>query len=176
MMLAVWSSMGGMRLLLALFVLFNAAATSEAQCLDHGDAAQHIGEVRCVGGKIYHVNRLEHGVTILSFCPDSPTCPFAAVVFARSLKNVGDIRQLEGRNVEVHGKVTAYNGRAEIIIERARQLGGDGAQLPALPKEYDVEKKGHYSAGTFSLPHASHAKTPKKQAPTYPVEIPDDPE
>ena len=102
--------------------------------------------------------------------------PICRCGFRSKFEEYRGVRQLEGRNVEVHGKVTAYNGRAEIIIERARQLGGDGAQLPTLPKEYDVEKKGHYSAGAFSLPHASHAKTPKKQAPTYPVEIPEDPE
>ena len=147
-----------------------------AQCISHTEAEQHVGEIRCVSGKIYGVEHLDHGVTLLNFCPESPTCPFAAVVFARSLKNVGDVRQLQGRTVEIHGKVTAYSGRAEIIVERARQIGGDGAKLPPLPKEYDVEKKGHYSAGTFSLPHATHPKTTKRQSPTYPVEIPEEPD
>jgi exonuclease VII large subunit len=164
------------RLLFSFFVIIATTTICAAQCLNHTDAGQHIGEVRCVSGKIYHINQLEHGVTVLSFCADSPVCPFSAVVFARNLKNVGDVRQLQGRAIEVHGKVTEYQGRAEIIIDHARQLGGDGARLPPLPKEYDVEKKGHYSAGTFSLPHATHPATTKKQAPTYPVEIPDDPE
>jgi hypothetical protein len=94
-------------------------------------------------------------------------------VFARDLKRVGDVRSLQGRTVEVHGKVTAYNGRAEIIVERPQQLGGDGARIPALPKNYDVEQRGHFSAGTFSLPHASATKAKKKQPATYPVEIGD---
>ncbi len=165
-----------MRFLLAMIVIVATMPICAGQCVDHTEASQHIGEVRCVSGKIYHVNQLESGVTVLSFCPDSPTCPFAAVVFARNLKNVGDVRELQGRRVEVHGKVTEYEGRAEIIIDHARQLGGDGARLPPLPKEYDVEKKGHYSAGTFSLPHASHPAAKKKQAPSYPIEIPDDPD
>jgi hypothetical protein len=164
------------RFFLATIVVAASVSICRGQCLDHADAGQHIGEVRCVSGKIYHVNQLEHGVTVLSFCPDSPVCPFSAVVFARDLKNVGDVRQLQGRSVEVHGKVTQYQGHAEIIIDHAHQLGGDGARLPPLPKQYDVEKKGHYSAGTFRLPRASHPAATKKQAPTYPVEIPDDPD
>jgi hypothetical protein len=68
------------------------------------------------------------------------------------LKNVGDIRQLEGRLIEVHGQVKEYDGRAEIILEEYRQLSGSTARIPPLPKNYDVEKKGRYSAGTFSHP------------------------
>jgi hypothetical protein len=168
-----------MRLIVVVYlyiVLFESAQFAAAQCIAHTEAGQHIGEIHCVSGKIYRVERLDHGVTLLDFCPESPTCPFAAVIFARNLKSVGDVRQLQGRTIEVHGKVTEYKGRAEIIVERARQLGGEASQLPALPKEYDVEKKGHYSAGTFSLPHASHPAAKKKQPPTLPVEIPEDPE
>jgi len=157
-------------------VLIACTHALSAQCITQTEAAVHIGEIHCVAGKIYHVEQLAHGVTLLNFCEESPTCPFAAVVFSRNLKNIGDVRQLQGRTVEIHGKVTEYDGRAEIILERSRQLGGSGALLPALPKEYDVEKKGHYSAGRFSLPHASHPKAKKKQSPAYPVEIPDDPE
>jgi len=64
------------------------------------------------------------------------------------LKSVGDVRQLQGRIVEIHGQVKEYDGRAEIILEEYRQLSGSTARIPPLPKNYDVENKGRYSAGT----------------------------
>ena len=153
--------------------VFSLCASAHTQCIPFAEAGSHVGEIHCVSGRITRVEHASHGVTLLNFCDESPTCPFAAVVFAHDLKRVGDVRSLEGRTVEVHGKVTAYNGRAEIIVERSQQLGGDEARIPALPKNYDVEQRGHYSAGKFSLPHASTAPAKKKQPVTYPVEIGD---
>jgi hypothetical protein len=78
--------------------------------------------------------------------------------------------------VEIHGDLKEYDGRAEIVLEQLRQLGGGAALVPKLPKNYDVENKGHYSAGTFSLPRAKKTPAKKKQTPTLPIEIPEDPE
>jgi len=71
------------------------------------------------------------------------------------LKSVGDVRQLQGRMVEIHGQVKEYDGRGEIVLEEYRPLGGAGARIPPLPQNYDVEKKGRYRAGTFSTPRRS---------------------
>ena len=84
------------------------------------------------------------------------------MIFPGDLKSVGDVRQLQGKLVEIHGQVKEYDGRAEIILEEYRQLSGAGARIPPLPKNYDVEKKGRYSAGTFSHPKAKR-KTTKRQ-------------
>jgi hypothetical protein len=45
--------------------------------------------------------------------------------------------------------VKLYDGRAEIILKRVSQLTGGSTLIPPLPKEYDVEKQGHYSAGNI---------------------------
>jgi transcriptional regulator of NAD metabolism len=100
-------------------------------------------------------------------------CPFTVVVFASNLKHVGDVRQLEGKEIEIHGRIKEYDGRAEIILERFAQLSGEAANIPALPKGYDVESKGRYSAGTFSHPHAASKKRTKKQAPPIMTEEPE---
>ena len=84
-------------------------------------------------------------------------CPFTVVVFPWDLKDVGDVRRLEGRTIEVHGAVKLYDGRAEIILKRISQLTGGATLIPSLPKNYDVENRGHYSAGRL---HPS--KKPKK--------------
>ncbi len=86
-------------------------------------------------------------------------CPFTVVVFASGLKDVGDVRRLEGRSIEIHGAVKLYDGRAEIILNRISQITGGAAMIPPLPKNYDVENRGHYSAGT----PAPHQETSEDQ-------------
>jgi len=67
----------------------------------------------------------------------------------------------QGRVIEVHGPVKEYDGRAEIILQEFRQLGGAGVRIPPLPKNYDVEKRGRYRAGTFSHPTAGKKASKK---------------
>jgi hypothetical protein len=157
-------------LLLLLFPLSFAGA----DCVPITEARQHIGEDKCVTGKVLRVKHGSRGVTLFDFCQDSMVCPFTVVVFAHDLKRIGDVNQLQNRVIEIHGPVKEYDGRAEIVLEQSRQLGGDGLRIPPLPKNYDVEQKGHYSAGTFSLPKPAYATHKKKQPAKIPVDIPPD--
>jgi hypothetical protein len=118
---------------------------------------------------------VREGVHFLDLCDDFRLCPFTVVIFPGDLKSVGDVRQLQGRMVEIHGQVKEYDGRTEIVPEEYRQLSGAGARIPPLPKNYDVEKKGHYSAGTFSQPKAKRTTT-KRQPPNVITQAPEDPE
>ena len=85
------------------------------------------------------------------------------MVFPRDLKNVGDVRRLEGKLVEIHGPLKGYDGHAEIILSEARQVKGANIDLPPVTKEYDVERKGRFSAGTFR-PSKSHARAKPRKA------------
>jgi len=156
---------------LGLTMLFS--SLMRAECVSIDDAKNHVGETRCITGKVFRVEQGDRGVHYLDFCEDHRVCPFTVVVFPRDLKSVGDIRQLQGRVIEIHGPVKEYDGRAEVILQEFRQLGGSGSHIPPLPKNYDVEQKGHYSAGKMSHPKAR--KTTKKRQPAkIPIEIPED--
>jgi hypothetical protein len=50
-----------------------------------------------------------------------------------------------------------YDCRPELILNRISQITGGAAMIPALPKNYDVENRGHYSAG-----HLRPTKKPTK--------------
>jgi len=139
-------------------------ALSVADCIAFTEAKKHIGETRCVSGKVLAVKEGNRGVTFLDFCEDYRVCPFRVVVFPSNLKHVGDVRQLQGKVVEIHGPVKLYDGRAEIILERTGQLTGDAGRIPPLPKGYDVEKKGRYSAGKFSHPKSGRKAKKKRQS------------
>ncbi len=90
-------------------------------------------------------------------------CPFTVVVFPAGLKDVADVRRLAGRTSEVHGAVKLYDGRTEVILNHISQITGGAPMTPPLPKNYDVENRGHYSAGRLR-PTKEPAKT--KATPT----------
>src|SRR5579863_10030004 len=131
----------------ALLTLMLAPLVSASDCLPIHQASQHVGETKCVTGKVIRIKQGVKGVHYLDFCEDQLACPFTVVVFPSDLKDVGDIRRLAGRIIEVHGAVKLYDSRAEIILKRIGQIAGGAALIPPLPKDYDVETRGHYSAG-----------------------------
>ena len=145
-------------------VAFMACALAWGECIPFQEARKHIGATGCVSGKVIRVEEGDHFVTYLDFCEDYRVCPFTVVVFRSDLRNVGDVRPLAGRNIEIHGDIKEYDGRAEIILRRPKQLGEGAALVPPLPKTYDVERKGHYSAGRFSHPKAAKNAKPKRQS------------
>jgi len=162
---------------LAFIVLFAALCkSSSADCIPFTEAQAHIGETQCVTGKVLRVKAGTRGVTFFDFCEDFRVCPFTVVIFPGHLRDIGDVRQLKDRIVEIHGQLREYDGRAEIVLSQLQQLGSAAALVPKLPKNYDVENEGHYRAGNFSLPRASKTHAKRRQTPTLPIEIPEDPE
>jgi hypothetical protein len=133
---------------LALLTPFLLAISLHASdCIPIYEASQHVGQTKCVAGKVLKVKVGARGVHFLDFCEEQMACPFSVVVFPSGLKDVGDVRRLAGRTIEIHGPVKLYDGRAEIVLNRISQITGGAAMIPALPKNYDVENRGHYSAG-----------------------------
>jgi hypothetical protein len=148
-------------MLLIIAILVGSSLMSAADCISIHEAAQHIGETKCVAGKVLGVKVGPKGVHFLDFCEDQMACPFTVVVFANDLKDVGDVRRLVGRTIEVRGNVKAYDGRPEIILRRISQIEGGAAMIPPLPKNYDVENRGHFSAGRL-YPSKKPTKTKSK--------------
>jgi len=150
----------GKAVALGMGCLLLAPCLSASDCIPIHEALQHVGETKCVSGKVLRIKLGAKGVHFLDFCEDQMTCPFTVVVFANDLKDVGDVRRLAGRTIEIRGALKIYDGRPEIILSRISQIEGGAAMIPPLPKSYDVENRGHYSAGR---PHPS--KKPTKTRP-----------
>jgi hypothetical protein len=158
--------------LLAIAVLL--PTHSLARCIPFAEAGKHVGETKCITGKVLRVEQGTNGVHYLNFCKELSGCSFTAVIFSRDLRHIGDLRDLQGKSIKIRGKVTKYDGRAEIIVREPRQLKGEISKIPALPKNYDVERRGHYSAGIFRHPKQTRAPAKKRQPATLPIDIPDD--
>jgi hypothetical protein len=149
------------------------AQLSSSACIPFDQARRHIGETQCVTGRVVRVEAGAKGVHYLDFCEDYRLCLFSVVVFSYDLKNVGDVRELAGKVVEIRGEVKEYDDRAEIILESRKQLGGEAASLPPMPKNFDVEHRGNFSPGQFRAPHNRTIRK-KKGIPTVPAEFPQD--
>jgi hypothetical protein len=155
-------------LVFLLVLVFACPLSRGVDCLSFDEARAHIGESKCITGKVVRVES-RSGAHFLDFCDDYRVCSFTGVVFARDLRQVGDVRQLAGRTVELHGTIKEYDGRAEIVISRPSQLGADGGRIPPMPKGFDVENKGRYSAGKFSYP--SSLSKPKRKRDSKAAEL-----
>lgn len=162
-----------------------ASHASATDCVPFAEARHHLGKTQCVTGTVVHVKEGNSGVTFLDFCENYETCPFVVVVFQGDLRRVGDVRRLTGRAIEIKGTVEEYDGRAEIILRHPQQLGDsasllsplskDAALAPSLPGDYDVERRGHYSAGKLKHPKKTKATAKKKQGAPVSVEDPNQP-
>ncbi len=161
---------------LATGVVGSASNPSKHDCVSFADASKHMGTTQCVSGTVLHVEEGAHGVTLLNFCKEAKACPFTVVVLPADLRKVGDLRQLEGRQIEIKGTIQDYDGRAQIVLRHTQQLG-EGAFLvvPRVPTDYDVERPGHYSAGRFKRPKAAKKTHPKQGQPVS-IEDPEEPQ
>jgi hypothetical protein len=133
---------------------------SRSECLSIEQTKNKTGARACVSAKVLKVVA-GRGAHFFDFCEDYTKCPFTVVVFDRDLRDVGDVRQLEGKTIEIHGNIVQYEGRSEIILRDAAQLKGDSPRLPPVPKSYDAERRGNYSATARSAGTTSTKKAKK---------------
>lgn len=100
----------------------SAAAAQGESCVSYADAGNFVGEGKCVFGKVEKVYTSSGGTIFLDFCPDYKTCPFSAVIFKSDSVKFSDLKQYQGKTVEITGLVKTYQGRPEIILSDASQI------------------------------------------------------
>ncbi|MGH9358633.1 MAG: hypothetical protein ACRD1O_05610 [Terriglobia bacterium] len=99
-----------------------ASGGASIPCIDFRQAKSHAGETGCVSGYVLRAYTSRSGNTFLDFCADYRNCPFSSVIFASDRKNFGNLETLAGREVQIRGLITAYQGRAEIVVRNPWQL------------------------------------------------------
>ena len=93
-----------------------------AGCVDIQGAAPLAGKTGCVSGRVLKVFTSKGGNTFFDFCEDYHNCPFTSVIFSSDKSKFGDVQSLAGREIEIRGSVTVYQGRPEIIIRDPGQI------------------------------------------------------
>jgi hypothetical protein len=91
-------------------------------CVPISDAQARVNEPGCVTGQVLKVYTSRANHTFFDFCSDYRSCPFSAVVFAEDRPQFSDLVQFSGREVEIRGKITLYQNRAQIIIRDPSQI------------------------------------------------------
>lgn len=103
-------------------VAANAATPISIGTISYTEAAKHVGEQASVSGTLVKAYTAKSGVTFLDFCTNYKTCPFSAVIFADDLSKFKDLQSYVGSTVTLTGKISTYNGKAQIILDGPSQL------------------------------------------------------
>jgi len=149
---------------------------SKHECVCFDEANKYLGTTQCVRGTVLYVDDGRDGLTFLNFCKDAKACPFTVIVLPDDLRKVGDIRQLEGRQIEIKGTIEDHDGRAGITLRHTQQLGESAyVVIPAVPTAYDVERRGHSGAGR-SKPYKEKKNRQKTQGRPVSIEDPEEPQ
>jgi hypothetical protein len=99
-----------------------AAAPVSIGIIDYTDALNHIGETASVRGTLVDAYISKSGTVFLDFCKSYKTCSFSGVIFADDVKKFGDLSRYNGTVVTLTGKISSYNGTAEIVLSDPSQI------------------------------------------------------
>lgn len=124
-----------LRLLFAVSLLALTAFAQEKPTYPVAEAASHVGEEATVTGKVVAVTKSGKGNTFLNFGDRFPRQTFSGVIFASSEEAVGDVKQYEGKEVAVTGRIEmSPEQKPQIVIKKAEQIRLLDPAAPAPPK------------------------------------------
>jgi DNA/RNA endonuclease YhcR with UshA esterase domain len=91
------------------------------------EASTHLGREARVRGRVHTCHACKGGLEgSWKLCLDAPcgSEPFAALLKPEVVRTLGEekLRALEGKTVEIHGTITEFRGRPEIILSCPRCL------------------------------------------------------
>jgi len=111
---------------LVLLAVSNQVASGEEKpkpCYSDRSAAAHVGEEAAVTGKVVAVAQSRGGTLYLNFGERFPAHTFSGVVLGRDQEKVGDVKQFEGREISISGKITlSTDKKPQIVIRSAEQV------------------------------------------------------
>ncbi len=99
-----------------------AAALISIGTIDYTEASKYIGKYASVRGTLVKAYTSKSGTIFLDFCENYKTCPFSGVIFADDAKAFGDLSRYAGQAVTLTGKISSYEGKAEIVLSSPSQL------------------------------------------------------
>lgn len=121
--------------LIALLFVFVPAASARP-CYTPEEAAEHVHKDVCIRAHVYQVVELGDGTRFLDVCkPDLPDeqCRFSIASASVDRKEVGELAQLEGQDIEIRGTVQPFLTRTEIVLSHVRQLHGGSEKFRPNP-------------------------------------------
>jgi DNA/RNA endonuclease YhcR with UshA esterase domain len=98
-----------------------APRTDAPKRISAAEAEKHYQETVIVTGKVAQVT-IRRTLVYVNLDKKYPETPMNCVIFARATNQFGDLKKLEGKQVEINGKVEEYQDKAQIILSSTNQL------------------------------------------------------
>jgi DNA/RNA endonuclease YhcR with UshA esterase domain len=105
-------------------VCFALLATSAwAETITPSEAPTHIGQNVTVEGVVSEVHHAASGrATFIDMGGRYPNNVFTAVIFSENESKFPRVDSLEGKTIDVTGRIIVYKGRPEIILNDPEQI------------------------------------------------------
>jgi DNA/RNA endonuclease YhcR with UshA esterase domain len=98
-----------------------APATSSPKRISAAEAEKHYQENVIVTGKVAQVS-IRPKLVYVNLDKKYPQSPMTFVIFARATNQFGDLKALEGKQVEISGRIEEYQSKPQIIMNSSNQL------------------------------------------------------
>jgi len=98
-----------------------APQTSSLKRISAAEAEKHYQEMVIVTGKVAQVS-IRPKLVYVNLDKKHPETPLSCVVFSRATNQFGDLKTLEGKQVEIKGRIEEYRDKAQIILNSSNQL------------------------------------------------------
>lgn len=129
---AVQLEKAGVRLAMVLNMAFSASpvstATSDAvmttrdDVITPGAASSYVGQTVTIRGFVGDVHVTRGGVTFIDMGGRYPDNAFTAVIFDEDKMEFPNVASLDGRTIEITGRVRLHRGKPEIVLRSAEQM------------------------------------------------------
>jgi hypothetical protein len=149
--------------LIALALITPAARARDNGCITPDLASQHVNKDVCLMAHVYDVIELSDGTRFLDLCSPLTTdseCRFTVVSFHADRKDVGDLEQYRGLDIQLRGTIRPFNTRMEMVLSRERQFHGGSEKFrpnPTLLKGFSAEN--HNTAFTDHAVNSRHSSS-----------------
>lgn len=111
--------------LLSLLIVRSLSAAEEVGTLEPrtpaSQAATKVGKDAVVSGLLTQLTKREK-LWYLNMDGNYPTNAFTAVVFAKNFNVFTNLDAMVGKKIEITGRVAEFQGKPQIVLERASQL------------------------------------------------------
>src|SRR5262245_53270740 len=85
------------------------------------DATNHVGKAVSIKGTVAQATKRDN-IIYLNFEKKFPDQVFTAVIRPRDFAEFPDVEKVQGKVVEVDGKVELFKGKPQIVLTRKNQL------------------------------------------------------
>jgi hypothetical protein len=126
------------------------------------EAEKHAGENATVTGKVFGVTTTGKGTTFINLGARFPKHTFVAVIFGKNQDAIGDVKQYEGKEVAITGKIelSPTDKKPQIIINKADQIKLAGPASPSAPPAPAAPTPAPASVATTTPVPATPAAVP----------------